>query len=109
MMRSNIPNYQIDDAIASLDSFTNYNGTIRAHVTARGNYGVYHWNTQILEYDAERQKIVDLYWPYISQTTSTLVGRIVRNLPRQSVLDALEIIEQASPRRGKQIRSMARI
>jgi hypothetical protein len=79
-----IANYEIERKIVALDSFTNYNATIHA-VHAGSKYSIVHWNTLILEYNTETNTIEYLASGYISQTTSALVGRILRSLPRGSV------------------------
>lgn len=80
-----IPNHKIDAEIRALAPFTNYNATITAEIDARGVYRIVHWRTTILEYDTNRGRINWLEVSYISQTTSALVGRILRSLPRTAV------------------------
>jgi hypothetical protein len=79
-----IANYEIERKIVALDSFTNYNATIHA-VHSGNRYSIVHWNTVILEYNTNTNTIDFLASGYISQTTSALVGRILRSLPRGSV------------------------
>ena len=79
-----IPNYQIDNKLAYLDEFTNYNDTIEGRRFG-DTYTVRHWSTTILTYDIASHDITQLAWPFISQTTSTLIGRILRNVPREAV------------------------
>lgn len=80
-----IPNYKIDNEIRSFNTFENYNGTIIG--TRVGNsYVVFHWSTKILEYDLKSNEIMYLLENHISQTTSSLVGRILRSLPRPAVM-----------------------
>jgi hypothetical protein len=81
-----IPNYKIDKELEKLATFENYNGSIRGNRGER-NYVVYHWNTMILDFNFETNQIVDFTTGYISQTTSTLVGRILRSLPQEVVVD----------------------
>jgi hypothetical protein len=83
-----IANHKIDEKISNLESFENYNATIHA-VRSGERYSIVHWNTVILDYNIESSKIATLATGYISQTTSTLVGRIVRALPRSVVFDLL--------------------
>jgi hypothetical protein len=80
-----IANYKIDNEIRSFNTFENYNGTIYA--SRIGNlYVITHWSTKVLEYDLKSNEIVYLLENHISQTTSTLVGRILRSLPRSAVM-----------------------
>jgi hypothetical protein len=80
-----IPNWKIDAEVKALNEFVNYNGTIVA-VRSGVEYIVVHWNTTILRYNLETKTISFLLEDYRSQTTSTLVGRLVRGLPRESVM-----------------------
>ena len=80
-----IPNHKINPMITGLLPFTNYNATITAEIDEKGIYRINHWSTTILEYDTYTNRILRLRVDYISQTTSTLVGRILRGLPRLAV------------------------
>lgn len=80
-----IPNHKIDAEIRALAPFTNYNATITGEIDARGVYRIVHWRTTILEFDTNTRQIIHLQAGYISQTTSTLLGRILRALPRNAV------------------------
>lgn len=80
-----IPNFKIDAEIRALRPFTNYNATIRAELDAKGVYTITHWSTEILKFDTNTNRIIDLRVGYISQTTSALVGRILRGLPQNAV------------------------
>lgn len=82
-----LPNREISAEIETLSPFTNYNSTIRAEVDSAGIYRITHWRTTILEFDKNTGRILFLQVGYISQTTSALVGRILRALPRQAVED----------------------
>lgn len=101
-----IPNHKIDAKLAQWESFENYNGTISA-VRSGERYSVVHWNTVILDYNLETQTIEHLAVGYISQTTSTLVGRILRALPVPAVWRLID----STPNRNdkKRIERMARI
>lgn len=93
-----ISNHEIDKKIADLAMFDNYNATITA--TSDGNhYVIVHWNTVILTYNIAEQKIDFLRSDYISQTTSTLVGRIVRSLPRSAVIAEIAKIDRHEDKR----------
>lgn len=102
-----IANYKIESLIRELTPFVNYNGTITAEIDPRGIYRIVHWRTTILEYDTNNNRIISLQVGYISQTTSALVGRIVRALPRQAVEDYLPFI--VTKYDFKRIRSMLRM
>lgn len=80
-----IANYEINSHIQKFQTFVNYNGTITATMSDAGIYTITHWRTTILEYNIHTHEIVSLATGYISQTTSTLVGRILRSLPSKSV------------------------
>jgi hypothetical protein len=80
-----IANYEIESHIQKFQPFVNYNGTITANTSNTGIYSIVHWNTVILEYNILTHEIVSLADGYISQTTSTLVGRILRSLPANAV------------------------
>jgi hypothetical protein len=79
-----LPNHKIGAEIASLNTFTNYNETISG-VRDGNNYRITHWRTVVLDYNTDTNEIISLQDSYISQTTSTLVGRILRALPSASV------------------------
>jgi hypothetical protein len=83
-----IANYEIEKHISTLTPFINYNSSIVA-TRENGLYRVWHWETQILTYNINTGVIDHLYSHNRSQTTSTLVGRIVRNLPRPAVVKFL--------------------
>lgn len=99
-----IANFKIDAEVSALAPFENYNGTINAFHSG-GKYVVWHWNTLILEYNLETEKI-DFLSNYSSQTTRTLVGRLLRNLPRQAVLN---YIATAPRYEQRSLRRMVRI
>ena len=82
-----IPNYKIDEKLKNFESFENYNRSITA--TREGSlYSVVHWDTVILNYDVDKSEILFFRSYYISQTTSTLVGRLIRAFP-QATFDKL--------------------
>lgn len=84
-----IANFKIDEKIRNLESFENYNATIDASL-ANNHYVILHWNTLILDFNTDTQEIEYLRADFISQTTSTLVGRIVRSLPHSAVLSLIK-------------------
>ena len=102
-----IANHQIDSMIRELMPFTNYNATITAELDERGWYRIIHWRTTILEFDTNTNRIISLQVGYISQTTSTLVGRILRNLPKSAVEAYLPYIVHKDEM--KRVRSMLRM
>jgi len=84
MSGGRIPNHAMNNYIAAFATFENYNGTI----TGRHHgplYIVRHWGTEVLVYDMDASTIEELAEDYISQTTSHLVARLLRNLPRYAV------------------------
>jgi hypothetical protein len=82
-----IPNYKIDEKLKNFESFENYNRSITA-VREGSLYSVTHWDTVILNYDVDKSEILFFRSYYISQTTSTLVGRLIRAFP-QATFDRL--------------------
>jgi hypothetical protein len=86
-VKNRIPNHKIDGMISNLSEFTNYNGSIRAEW--RGNrYTVTHWQTVVFEYEQGFGSL-RMFYPFISQTTSVLLGRIVRNFPHYLMIDSV--------------------
>ena len=84
MSNPRIPNYQIDNRVTAFATFENYNGTISGRYQG-ATYVVRHWGTDVLVYNMDTSTIEELAEDYISQTTSHLVARLLRNLPRQAV------------------------
>jgi hypothetical protein len=101
-----IANYKIAGLVATQSPFINYNTSIVATLNAGGLYEIIHWETKVLTYDTNTGKIVFLFPTFFSQTTSALVGRIVRNLPRQAVLDYLTNTPELSKYNAKRIYKM---
>lgn len=101
-----IPNYKIDDKLKNFDSFENYNATIVGERIG-STYKVTHWRTTILEYDLDTKKVHTIALGYISQTTSTLLGRIIRALPIEVVEDLVRAMPYPAGKR--RILSMARM
>lgn len=79
-----LPNHKIQAEMSALKPFVNYNATITANYSS-DIYAVWHWSTKIAEFNTATQKIEFLQVGYISQTTSALVGRILRALPDDAV------------------------
>lgn len=93
-----LPNYKIGAEISALNTFTNYNNTISAHRDGN-NYMITHWNTVILDYNTDTNEIISIQDKFISQTTSTLVGRILRALPPASVQRYLSYMSPSKDKR----------
>ncbi len=87
-----LPNHKLDPVIGQLLPFTNYNATITGSISEDGIYRISHWRTTVLEYDTNTGRILNLRTDYISQTTSTLIGRILRALPLVAVESFLPFI-----------------
>jgi len=86
IVNKRVPNYKLSPLLSSFSDFTNYNATIYANTNKADNkYVVWHWNTKVLEYDLTNNKIDFLLTSYRSQTTSALVGKILRALPNEVV------------------------
>lgn len=99
-MIKRVPNYKLEPLMRSLSEFTNYNNTISAQITADTNkYVVFHWATKVLEYDINTETIDYLHTPFVSQTTSSLIGKLLRSLPKQSVMDFIPTIESDKDRK----------
>jgi hypothetical protein len=94
------PNWKLPNLISTYQDFSNYNHTIWAS-NSESIYLIRHWSTIVLTLDTTTNKIIHLETKSISQTTSTLVGRILRALPRATVLDYLATapIDTATKRR----------
>ena len=100
-----IANHKINNEIRELKEFQNYNATIVAYKIGN-SYVIQHWATKILEYDLSSRKIVFLLDYHYSQTTSTLVGRIVRSLPFSSVSDFIGELSQHNKKASKRLARM---
>ena len=117
MNNNRVPNHRIDSLVADLEDFTNYNASIVAYHEDNSTpadpvgtrYVIRHWRTNILELDSTSMEIEFLYSSVYSQTTSRLVGRIIRNLPRASVEKFLARLVQTSPTDAKRLARMAGI
>jgi hypothetical protein len=97
-----IANYEIENHISRLDDFVNYNSTIIANTqdySGEKIYTIIHWNTLILRYSITTDTIYQLDTTYHSQTTSTLVGRIVRSLPNSAVMRHFFSLDSKSTKR----------
>ena len=98
-----VPNYKIQEKIQNLEAFVNYNNTISAEYSG-DVYSIVHWRTTILEYNTRTKQIEWLQAGYISQTTSALVGRILRSLPLSSVSEYLDCLDHDIPLKRRLIR-----
>ena len=97
-----IANYEIENHISKLDDFVNYNSSIIATTQILPDekiYTIIHWNTLILRYSITTDTIYQLDTTYHSQTTSTLVGRIVRSLPKSAVMRHFFSLDSKSTKR----------
>ena len=75
-----VANYKLDGYFARLEPVQNYNGSIVAE-RAGSLYVVRHWGTAIAAINFADGDL-ELMTPYVSQTTSVLLGRIIRSLPQ---------------------------
>jgi hypothetical protein len=98
-----IPNYKIDEKLKNFESFENYNKSITA-VRKGSLYSVTHWDTVILNYDVDNSEILFFRSYYISQTTSTLVGRLIRAFPQATFDKLLERQRQQDRPRLRRMR-----
>ena len=103
-----IPNYEIDRYLPDCQNFTNYNNTIVGQRVGDSLYEVWHWNTKVFTYDYVLKEIKFIDLRHISQTTSTLIGRIIRSLPDEVVIEQLLKLTYDSKER-RRIASMARM
>jgi hypothetical protein len=97
-----IANYEIENHISKLADFVNYNSSIIAttqNLADEQIYTIVHWNTLILRYSITTDTIYQLDTTYHSQTTSTLVGRIVRSLPNSAVMRHFFSLDSKSTKR----------
>lgn len=112
-----VPNHKIDQLLRELAPFTNYNASIVATRNDHfGFYSVTHWNTEIVridlaDRDQRKDSVISFSFRYYSQTTSTLQGRIVRNLlTRSEVMNLLDYYQnQGSKEYATRLKRLARI
>lgn len=75
-----VANHSLGPLIDEAMDFTNYNQTIVGERNEDTNtYTITHWATRIFEMDLNTREIKLFRLDRISQTTSTLVGRILRS------------------------------
>jgi len=75
-----VANHSLGPLISEAMDFTNYNQTIVGERNEDTNtYTITHWATRIFEIDLDTREIKLFRLDRISQTTSTLVGRILRS------------------------------
>lgn len=98
-----VPNYKLEPLIRDCQTFTNYNKTIVADYNDKGEYEIYHWETLILTYNTAEKKIVFLNTKNFSQTTSNLLGKIIRALPIEAtityIIDPEKLVSAYNKRR----------
>lgn len=93
-----LANYKLNTEISSFREFENYNLSILGRRS--GNlYTITHWGTKVLEYDLNKNEIVYLYETHYSQTTSALVGRVIRSLPKSAVAVFIEQLDSKPKQR----------
>lgn len=115
--RKRVANHEIDALLRDLVPFTNYNASIVATLDYTGIYSVTHEGTEIARVDARFRRFGNkdaLIWldlAYYSQTTSTLQGRIVRNLlTRSEVLNTLDWYQnQGDKENATRLKRLARL
>lgn len=87
-IKKRVPNYRLDPLIRDCVPFENYNRSIIGQLTD-SLYCVFHWDTCLLMFDTQTREILRFDFAYFSQTTSTLQGRIVRNLLTREQIEEL--------------------
>lgn len=78
-----VPNHKLENYFARYEDIENYNGTIRGFNGLNGDYTVRHWSTDIAVIAPD---YFAAYPHYISQTTASLLGRVMRSQPRGNVI-----------------------
>ena len=114
MKHKRVANWKIDEIVANLEEFTNYNDTIRGQRVQINEFGyspytIEHWSTRIAVIDVETRRILFLAYHPISATTSRLIGRILRSLPKESVERYLYRLKESAPSDVRRLARMARI
>jgi len=77
-VQKRIPNHSIDKALNSMLPFYNYNSTQIGYFHNR-EYVVRHWATTMFAVNIDTKEIIHFELPFISMTSSILVGRILRS------------------------------
>ena len=105
-----IANHQIDQMFRERVPFKNYNASIVAENNA-GLYSVWHWDTHLFSLDTDTGQVTFFSIAYYSQTTSTLQGRIVRELMTKEQVAELyrTLTKQGDTRNARRLRGMARM
>jgi hypothetical protein len=105
-----VPNFRLDPLIRDCLPFENYNRSIIGQRTSY-LFMLFHWDTCLLMYDTETKELLRFDFDYYSQTTSTLQGRIVRNLlSREQIEHLLDTYkQQGETAKFRRLRGMARI
>jgi hypothetical protein len=99
-----LPNHKLNTEISAFKEFDNYNLSILGRRSGN-TYTITHWNTKVLEYDLSKNEIVYLYETHFSQTTSALVGRIIRSLPASAVMAFIEKLD-SKPKQRRFVRML---
>lgn len=89
MKMKRLPNHEIGTLIAKLYPFTNYNNTIEGFFDGN-DYVIKHWDTEMFRLDCENKRIKHFEIDHISQTSSVLVGRILRNVRIEFVAEYIQ-------------------
>jgi len=91
-----VPNHKLGYYLDNKLPFSNYNNTITGYYHAN-TYIVKHWATEMFAISKSAENKIHLFeLPYISQTSSTLVGRILRSnmVNADNMADYLTRMEQ---------------
>lgn len=82
-----VANHKLEAYFAERKPVENYNGTIVGEITPKGDYLVTHWGAGIAAYN---DKDFAAYPHFISQTSATLLGRVMRSQPRANVVEWID-------------------
>lgn len=77
-VQKRISNRSIDSTLNSMLPFYNYNSTQIGYFHNR-EYAVQHWATTMFAVNIDTKEIIHFELPFISMTSSILVGRILRS------------------------------
>ena len=105
-----VANWKLDPLIRDCRPFENYNRTIIGQRT-ENLFMLFHWDTCLLMYDTDTREVLKFDFSFYSQTTSTLQGRIVRNLLTMEQVGELlkQYRNDNRPDLVRRLRGMARI
>lgn len=77
-VQKKIPNHMINTTLDNMLPFYNYNSTQLGYFHAN-EYAVQHWATTMFAVNIHTKEIIHFELPFISMTSSILVGRILRS------------------------------